>query len=268
MKAGINYICALTLAATPLLGCAGSQQHDNRPSPTDSSVPASGSRSGYDNSQSGAGQSGAGTTSGDTTGAGAAGNQQGTGDQQGTGNQGYGNQGYGNQGTGMGTGAGTGTGTVGAGTSDANKQVVVTLDPKSGSKMTGSATFSMMGGKVALTVSVQGAPPGVHGVHIHQNGDCSSADAESAGPHWNPTKDTHGKMSDMGHHLGDIGNITVGADGTGTLTVTSDRWTIGTGGDTDISNHAVVIHSKADDFKSQPSGGSGGRIACGVIQKK
>lgn len=227
MKAGISSFCAvLALAATPVLGCAGSQ-HDRHTSPVDSSVPASGSRSG------------SGSEAGETS-------------ASPTGHQGM---------SGMDAGPA-------AGGQDAAKQVTVTIDPKSGSKLTGTATFKQQGGKVELTVEVKGAPAGVHAVHIHENGDCTSVDGESAGGHWNPTKEAHGKWGDAVHHMGDIGNLTVNADGSGTLTMSTDHWTIGTGQANDITGHAVVVHTKADDFKSQPAGAAGARIGCGVIQKK
>ena len=247
MKAGISSFCAaLALAATPVLGCAGSQ-HDRNTSPVDSSVPASGSRSGSET----------GDTSGMTgTGANGAGSGTSTNaDGTPTGHQGM---------PGMDTGPAAG----GPGDASAAKQVTVTIDPKSGSKLTGTATFKQQGGKVELTVEVKGAPAGVHAVHIHENGDCTSVDGESAGGHWNPTKEAHGKWGDAAHHMGDIGNLTVNADGNGTLTMSTDRWTIGTGQANDITGHAVVVHTKGDDFKSQPAGAAGARIGCGVIEKK
>lgn len=257
------------LAATPLFGCAGQHRTDNtgnaqgtgNTGETSDQSGGSMGTSGANNDTSGTsgqvGQSGA-----NTTGTGMGTGNTGTGNNNNTGTTGQGSGMTGNNG-----GAGnSGVGQSGSGNSG-SKQMTVTLDSKSGSKTTGTATFTTDAtGKVTLKIDLKNAPPGVHGVHIHDIGDCSSTDAESAGPHWNPNKDTHGKMG-RGHHMGDIGNITVSADGTGTLTVASDQWTLGNGGMNDVAGHAVVIHLKADDFATQPSGGSGSRIACGVIKK-
>jgi Cu-Zn family superoxide dismutase len=148
------------------------------------------------------------------------------------------------------------------------RDAVATLEGKSGSKMTGLAAFHSDGKKVVLKIDLAGAPPGTHAVHIHEKGDCSSADGESAGPHWNPTSQQHGKFGHDGFHLGDIGNIDVNQDGTGTLTMDTDLWTIGTGERNDVVGHAVVVHAMQDDMASQPAGNSGIRVACGVIRRK
>lgn len=141
------------------------------------------------------------------------------------------------------------------------------LEGRSGSSMTGTARFVADGGSVTLTLNVQGAPPGEHAVHLHDTGDCSAPDATSAGGHWNPTKSDHGEWGHPPHHLGDIGNLHVGADGTGALLLTTDRWTIGTGDVGDLLGHAVIVHEKVDDFKTQPTGAAGARIACGVVRR-
>ncbi len=236
MKAGISSFCAaLALAATPLYGCAAPQHDLNTTSPVDSSVPAAGHENG---------------------------------EMKGMGAKGAANDpSMGKEGAGPGMN-GMGPATGPAGDTSGDKQVVVTIDPRSGSKMTGTATFTTEGNKIDLTIEVRGAPAGVHAVHIHEHGDCTSSDAESAGGHWNPTKEAHGKWGDSAFHLGDIGNLTVNADGTGTLSMSTDKWTIGTGQNNDITGHAVVIHTKGDDFKSQPAGAAGTRIGCGVIQRK
>jgi Cu-Zn family superoxide dismutase len=147
----------------------------------------------------------------------------------------------------------------------AGKSVVVKLEPKSGSQASGTATFSEDKGQVKLVVELTGATPGEHALHIHEKGDCSDPEAKNAGGHWNPQTMAHGKWGTMPHHLGDIGNLTVGADGKGTLTMSTDKWSIGGGAPNDISGKAVVIHGGVDDFKTQPTGNAGNRIACGVI---
>jgi Cu-Zn family superoxide dismutase len=142
------------------------------------------------------------------------------------------------------------------------------LAPKSGSELTGRAVFTKTDGEVQLEVTVEHVKPGLHAVHIHETGDCSADDASSAGGHWNPTGVDHGKWGEAPFHLGDIGNIDVGEDGTGSYTMSTDLWSIGDGSDHDVVGKAIVVHSGADDFVSQPSGAAGDRIGCGVIKMK
>ena len=117
------------------------------------------------------------------------------------------------------------------------------------------------------TVNLKGLEPGEHAIHIHEAGDCSSDDGKSAGGHWNPTDHDHGHLG-VGddYHLGDIGNLNAAEDGTVTLTGTTDKWSMKKGDENSILGHAVIVHAKADDFVSQPSGAAGTRIACGVIE--
>lgn len=141
------------------------------------------------------------------------------------------------------------------------------INPKSGSALHGSAVFVNEGGQVSLQVSLESAPPGEHAVHIHQVGDCSAEDGSSAGGHWNPTNENHGQWGHSPFHLGDIGNVLVGPDGRGTLSLSTDRWSMGSGGPNDIVGKSVIVHEKVDDFTSQPTGAAGGRIGCGVIKE-
>ncbi|UII23966.1 superoxide dismutase family protein [Fulvivirga ligni] len=144
-----------------------------------------------------------------------------------------------------------------------------TINPASGSNMHGEMTFTDLGeGDVTFKLTVEGAEPGTHAVHLHQTGDCSAEDATSAGGHWNPSDVEHGKRAvDMKFHAGDIDNMEVGADGKGELTMTISGWSIGGADSTNIIDHAVIIHAKEDDFATQPSGAAGKRVACGVIEK-
>ena len=107
-----------------------------------------------------------------------------------------------------------------------------------------------------------GLPPGRHGVHIHQVAKCEKPNFESAGSHWNGTHKEHGHLNPLGYHAGDLGNLTVGADGKGqaTFVVASKDWdSSATGG------LPLVIHASADDERTDPSGNSGERIACGIF---
>jgi Cu-Zn family superoxide dismutase len=128
----------------------------------------------------------------------------------------------------------------------------------------GTATFTEDEGGVEIHVAVEGAPPGTHGFHIHEVGDCSADDFTSAGGHFNPGGAPHGGPGDAERHAGDLGNIEIGEDGSGHLGLTSDLLTV-TAGDNSVVGRGVILHADADDLESQPTGAAGGRLACGVI---
>lgn len=149
---------------------------------------------------------------------------------------------------------------------DDSKKVKIALEPKSGSNVKGTAEFVDDKGEVNLEVKLTGLVPGVHAIHIHEKADCSAADAASAGGHWNPTFKKHGKWTDAEHHKGDIGNFTADIDGNATILFKTDEWCIGCGDPTkDILGKGLIIHEKADDFTTQPTGNAGGRVACSAI---
>jgi Cu-Zn family superoxide dismutase len=142
-----------------------------------------------------------------------------------------------------------------------------TMEAASGSKVTGEANFTEENGKVLFELSVDNLTPGEHAVHIHEKGDCSAEDASSAGGHWNPTMKPHGKREDgSSFHKGDIGNMSVGNDGKGTMRLSIAGWSIGGADSSNVVGKSVIVHEKADDFTSQPSGNAGGRLSCGVIK--
>jgi Cu-Zn family superoxide dismutase len=132
---------------------------------------------------------------------------------------------------------------------------------------TGTITFTSEGAQVKAVVNISNAPPGQHGFHIHAMGDCSMG-GDAAGGHWNPENTMHGAWGAAMHHGGDIGNITVAANGTGSTMLTTDAWSIGTGAANDVVGHAVILHANPDDFMTQPTGAAGARIACGIIQAR
>lgn len=103
-------------------------------------------------------------------------------------------------------------------------------------------------------------------VHLHDHGDCGNMGKDAMG-HWNPTNENHGKWGSGQFHSGDIGNIKLDGQGKGTLQLTSNRWSLGGDAKTNILNRSVIVHSGVDDYTTQPSGNSGERIGCGVIQK-
>jgi superoxide dismutase, Cu-Zn family len=132
----------------------------------------------------------------------------------------------------------------------------------------GTASFreSRDGKNLNITLSLKGLPPGDHAVHIHQNPVCDAPDFKGAGGHFNPDGKQHGTMNPMGHHNGDLPqNVTVGEDRTGTATFRVDYLTLAAGAPTSVLGHSIMVHEKADDMKTDPTGNAGNRIACGVI---
>lgn len=123
-------------------------------------------------------------------------------------------------------------------------------------------------GGVGLRLQAAGLPHGVHGIHVHSVGRCDGPTFETAGPHWNPTDRKHGLSNPAGPHGGDLPNVTVAANGTlsATLTVPGTNLSGGPGSLLDGDGAALVLHASADDNVTDPSGNSGERIACTVLQ--
>jgi Cu-Zn family superoxide dismutase len=144
------------------------------------------------------------------------------------------------------------------------RTAVADLAAASGSKVTGKVTFVEENGTVEATVHIEGAPDGDHGFHIHEKGDCSAPDATSAGGHFNPGHMDHGAPDAPAHHAGDFGNIKV-EKGMAHAVIKMSGITLGEG-ETSIIGKGVILHEKVDDFKTQPTGNAGARIACGVIK--
>lgn len=147
----------------------------------------------------------------------------------------------------------------------ATPPATATLTSPTGTVM-GDATLTQTPNGIRLVVNGMGLPPGAHGVHIHTVGRCESPDFTSAGPHWNPTSARHGKDAPGGPHYGDAPNLIAGADGKGKVEVTLPGSI--TGGAMpllDADGATVIIHATADDYRTDPSGNSGGRIACGAV---
>jgi Cu-Zn family superoxide dismutase len=124
------------------------------------------------------------------------------------------------------------------------------------------------GSGVALELKLHDLTPGEHGIHFHQVPKCEGPDFKSAGGHFNPEGKKHGFDSPDGHHAGDMKNFTVGADGKASVRLEDSDVTLKDGPHSLLSSGAaVVVHAKADDYKTDPSGNSGDRVACGVITK-
>ena len=140
-----------------------------------------------------------------------------------------------------------------------------TIEARSSSTVAGTATFTEVPGGVLVEVEIHGAPPGWHAAHIHENGDCSAPDAASAGGHFNPAGKPHGAPHAMERHAGDLGNLWVDEKGDGHHVLLMPDLTVADG-TFSVRNRAIVIHEKADDLTTQPTGNAGGRIGCGVIR--
>lgn len=150
------------------------------------------------------------------------------------------------------------------------RSLIISLNPKSESNVTGTAKFEETNGIVYMTAVIKGLSEGSHAIHIHDQADCSSLDGKSAGGHWNPTAQPHGKWgAETGYHKGDIGNFMVkNIEDDTTVEFSTDEWCIGCGDDSkDILGKGVIVHQGVDDFVSQPSGAAGSRVSCGGIIK-
>jgi superoxide dismutase, Cu-Zn family len=125
------------------------------------------------------------------------------------------------------------------------------------------------GGGVEIEAELEHLPPGEHAFHFHQNAKCEPPDFKSAGPHFNPDGKKHGLENPEGHHAGDMANFTVDAEGKAKFKLVNKDVNLGTDSHSLFSNGgtAIVVHAKADDMKTDPSGNAGDRIACGVITK-
>lgn len=138
---------------------------------------------------------------------------------------------------------------------------------KPDSKISGTATLTESPQGLNVSIRVANVPPGMHGLHFHEQGACGDA-GNAAGGHYNPDQVKHGFLPKDGFtaaHAGDLGNIEVGPDGTGTLELTIPGLTL-TNGPHSVVGHAIILHEKPDDF-GQPTGNAGARIGCGVIKQ-
>ncbi len=152
-----------------------------------------------------------------------------------------------------------------ASTPPAGPTASATLEARSGSSVSGVVNFSTRGDKVYVDARVSGLTPGEHGFHVHEVGDCSAADAMSAKGHFNPAGKGHGHHGSGERHAGDMPNLR--ADAAGNASHAGELSQLSLGADANgIIGRSVVIHADPDDYKSQPAGNSGKRVACGVIR--
>lgn len=138
------------------------------------------------------------------------------------------------------------------------------LKPTQGNTASGTVQFVQEGGKVFVRVAVNGlAPNSEHGFHVHEKGDCSAPDGMSAGGHFNPGGKSHGRFDQGDHHAGDLPNLRADMNGHARYQWETDALSLS--GPGSVIGRAVVVHRDPDDYKSQPAGNSGPRIACGAI---
>ena len=141
------------------------------------------------------------------------------------------------------------------------------LQPTRGNNVTGNATFTQKGDKVVVAAKVTGLKPNQeHGFHVHDKGDCSSGDGMSAAGHFNPKGSPHGHHSTQARHAGDMPNLKADAYGNANMTAELDIITVSEG-PTSVVGRGLIVHAQPDDYKSQPVGNAGARMACAVIQK-
>jgi Cu-Zn family superoxide dismutase len=143
---------------------------------------------------------------------------------------------------------------------------VASLEPTQGNSVKGTVSFTQHGDKVRVSAQVSGLAPGSeHGFHVHEKGDCSSADGMSAGGHFNPGAKPHGSLA-TDHHAGDMPNLKADAYGNASASFEVAGLTIGSGA-ADIVARGLIVHRDPDDYKSQPAGNAGPRLACAIIRR-
>jgi superoxide dismutase, Cu-Zn family len=144
------------------------------------------------------------------------------------------------------------------------ESALVILYPTEGSETNGQVTFTKMeDGRIKVNAEVYNLSSGKHGFHIHEFGDCSSPDGKSAGGHFFTEHDNHGALEDHNTHVGDLGNLDANSDGIVKTTFITDKLSFS--GKNSIIGRGVIVHEGEDDTKTQPTGGAGARVACGVI---
>lgn len=143
---------------------------------------------------------------------------------------------------------------------------VAVMEPRSGSQVKGTVTFTELeGGGLSVKLDLTGVPEGIHGFHVHEKGDCSAPDGTSAGGHFNPYGMHHAGPGDVEHHAGDFGNVVAPASGIVKAEIMMGGVSLKNGAIDNVIGRGVILHAKRDDLTTQPTGDAGGRIACGVV---
>lgn len=152
-------------------------------------------------------------------------------------------------------------------TTPAGPRAEARLEARSGSAVSGMVSFVQVGDKLRVEALISGLTPGEHGFHIHESGDCSAPDAMSAKGHFNPADKAHGHHGGNERHAGDMPNLV--ADAGGKASFKGEIGLLSLGGDANgIVGRSVVVHADPDDYKSQPAGNAGKRVACGTIRAR
>ena len=174
--------------------------------------------------------------------------------------------GCGSKATKVATGSSSAGSTKATGAMTKSGGAMATITDASGHAL-GSLMLADGSGGITVGGTLRGLPPGDHGIHIHTTGACDAPAFTTAGGHWNPTTKMHGSQNPAGPHFGDMMNITVGADSSVAVRLTTAGGSLhGANMLMDTDGAAVVVHAKGDDYKTDPSGNSGGRVACGVMK--
>jgi Cu-Zn family superoxide dismutase len=146
-------------------------------------------------------------------------------------------------------------------------QAVAVLSPTTGNTTSGTVRFAKSGNKVMVTGEVRGLKPGAqHGFHVHEKGDCSGGDGMATGGHFNPGGKPHGRHSQGEHHAGDLPSLAADSSGVARFSFESTTIDIGAGA-ADIVGRGLIVHRDPDDYRTQPTGNAGPRLACAVIQR-
>ncbi|HHL72299.1 MAG TPA: superoxide dismutase family protein [Bacteroidetes bacterium] len=143
------------------------------------------------------------------------------------------------------------------------EHAIVVLNATEGNTVSGVVEFRQTEGGVRVSGEINGLPAGEHGFHVHQYGDCSGSDGKTAGGHFNPEGMEHGGPAAEKRHIGDLGNITADEAGIAKIDFVDKKLSLN--GPNSIIGRGVIVHEKADDMTSQPTGAAGARLACGVI---
>jgi len=156
---------------------------------------------------------------------------------------------------------------MGLGTGPDGPKATAALEPTKGSQTKGTVTFQQRGDKVIVSATISGLKPGgTHGFHVHEKGDCSSGDGMSTGGHFNPAGKPHGHGgATMDTHAGDMPNLRADQYGNAVENFTLSTISVGSGANS-VVGKGLIVHANPDDYKTQPTGNAGGRIACAVIK--
>ena len=154
------------------------------------------------------------------------------------------------------------------GSGGAGPTAVATLEPTRGNETRGTVTFTQRGDRVHVSARISGLRPNAeHGFHVHEKGDCSSGDGMSAGGHYNPHGRPHGRAGMGPRHAGDMPNLRSDASGNAVATFDLEGVSVGSGS-ADVVGKGLIVHRDPDDYRSQPAGNAGPRLACAVIRRE